>query len=222
MINLDYLEKSNESNYIKAIDVEYKAKDGRFTYFNWTERVNLANIQGIIVWSWFQFRGTLWSVSKKKGTTYLSEDFLINKDNKRLIHVHKFIRDGENRSNESMGDKTYAEWKEEGLRPCRVVFMVKPENLDEIYKVCLPPVASVSVSKDLKADAPNYISDIYVKDEVFETDNGDFLVPWIKVVSEIEPELEEAVVALVKKIGNQLSKKAPVQMPIEVAAEEIF
>ena len=121
-----------------------------------------------------------------------------------------------------MGDKTYAAWKEEGLRPCRVVFVVKPEDTQTIYKLCFPPVASVSIAKELRADAPNFVSSFYIKDEMFETDNGEFLVPGIRQGDAIPTAIEADVSALVKKVYDTLAKKTPIAMATTAAAEEVF
>lgn len=77
--------------------------------------------------------------TKAKSTNYISETFGYDQMKSGNIRIHQFVREGSNNSNSSLGKKTYQEWKDQGMKLHRVVFLMQGEIL---AKVIFSPVAT--------------------------------------------------------------------------------
>lgn len=187
--------KKAEGKYIKAIEVEFKPKSGEYRFYDADTQQEVLDdkFEGIVVGTGFQLRGNVGNPTKKKATNYLSDDFDMETLKNGTIGVREFVRDGANTTNRSLGKKTYAEWKDHGFNIHRTMWVIKPENLDKIYKVCFSKVASVPVGKALSPDLPNFVTKFSVDENMFETENGEFYVPKVERVVAITKEQEPKV-----------------------------
>ena len=123
------------------------------------------------------------------------------------ISVREFVREGTNNSNKPMGTKTYQEWKDFGLKINRIVFVIKPEDPDTVYKLCFSAIASVPVGKAMTTDIPNFVTVFAVDEQQQSTDNGDFYVPKVKKEKPIETSSEAKVSEWLKRVKESFTYK---------------
>lgn len=134
------------------------------------------------------------------------------------IRIHQFVRDGSNNTNSSLGKKTYQEWKDQGMKLHRVVFVMQGEML---AKVIFSPVATKPVGDVISKnrDLPNYYATITTKKdangnpEMYSNDNGEFFVPTIIKNKPIDQADEAKVMARIKEVDAVVNKKEEMTLP---------
>lgn len=143
-----------------------------------------------------------------------------------VIRIHQFIRENGNSSNATMGKKTYAEWREAGMKLHRVVFLMQGETL---AKVIFSPVATKPIGDVINKnrDLPNYVSEITLAKDakgdsmVYTNDNGEFFIPTINKLRPIESSQENAIMERIKEVDRVVNKKEAIaitspQEPVKV------
>lgn len=156
--------------------------------------------------------------TKAKSTNYISETFGYDQMKSGTIRIHQFVREGSNNSNSSLGKKTYQEWKDQGMKLHRVVFLMQGEIL---AKVIFSPVATKPVGDLISKnrDLPNFYSTLTVKKdtagnpEMYSNDNGEFFVPDIIKTKPIETADEARVMARIKEVDAVVNKKEDMTLP---------
>lgn len=209
--------QSSGSSYLKTLDIDFKAAEGVFAYYD-GESIEESKVEGIIVGEGFEFRGTIGRPTKNKAVNYISETFGYDQMKNGQIRIHQFIREGSNNSNSSLGKKTYQEWKEQGMKLHRVVFLLQGETL---AKVIFSPVATKPVGDIISKnrDLPNFYSTITVKKdakgnpEMYSNDNGEFFVPDIIKDKGIDATDEARVMARIKEVDAVVNKKEEMTLP---------
>lgn len=209
--------QSSGSSYLKTLDIDFKATEWLFAYYD-GESIEEEKIEGIIVGEGFEFRGTMGRPTKAKSTNYISETFGYDQMKSGTIRIHQFVREGSNNSNSSLGKKTYQEWKDQGMKLHRVVFLMQGEIL---AKVIFSPVATKPVGDLISKnrDLPNFYSTITVKKdaagnpEMYSNDNGEFFVPDIIKTKPIETADEARVMARIKEVDAVVNKKEDMTLP---------
>lgn len=218
MLQLD-IGKKEGGNFIKAIEVQFKAKSGEYSYYDGSTDVVDSVFDGIVVGSGFQFQGTSGNPTKKKSVNYLSDDFNMDILKNWLISIREFSREGANKSNRPLGKKTYQEWKDAGYKLVRTVFVVRPNELDTVYKLVFSAVASIPVGKQITPDMPNFVTLFGVDEHMFETENGEFYVPTLTKTTPISTDIEEKVGEWLRVVKRVLSKKE--ENKIETPSTEV-
>lgn len=140
-----------------------------------------------------------------------------------LIRIHQFIREDGQSSNAPLGKKTYQEWKEQGMKLHRVVFLIQGGVL---AKVIFSPVATKPVGDIISKnrDLPNYYATISIlKDAagepvMYSNDNGEFFVPTITKDKPIDTSDEPTVLARIKEVDAVVNKKEAMALPQEEIA----
>lgn len=216
-ITLPGSQSESSQNYVKAIKVEFKANKGEFHYYD-GENIIEKSLVGIIVGEGFQFKGIKGRPTSKKSHNYESQVFGYDSFKNGTIKIHQFIREGENKSNSSMGAKTYTEWKEEKLTLNKVLYMLCGEQL---FQINFTPIAIKPVNDFIRQnkDIPNYISELTIsvndkgEPNFFENDMGEFYVPAIKKLEKIKPEDENKVVENITMIDKIVNNKEDITLP---------
>lgn len=209
--------QSSGSSYLKTLDIDFKATDWHYAYYD-GESIEEEQIEGIIVGEGFEFRGTIGRPTKNKSVNYISETFGYDQMKAGTIRIHQFIREGSNNSNSSLGKKTYQEWKEQGMKLHRVLFVMQGETL---AKVIFSPVATKPVGDIISKnrDLPNFHSTITIKKdaagkaEMYSNDNGEFFVPDIIKNKPIDSADEARVMARIKEVDAVVNKKEEMTLP---------
>lgn len=135
-----------------------------------------------------------------------------------VIRIHQFIREGKNNSNAPMGKKTYQEWRDQGMKLHRVVFLLQGETL---AKVIFSPVATKPIGDVIakNRDLPNFYAEITTAKKedgtpaLYENDNGEFFVPTINKLKPIDQSDETRVLARIKEVDAIVNKKEQATLP---------
>ena len=211
-LTLPGVSSGQQAKYIKSINVTFKASTGKYNYYRDGEDFTLDTFEWVVVGSGFEFQGTVGRPSKKKSISLQSDTFGWDHFKNGTIRITQFLRDWEERSHSKYGEKTYTEWKEEGLRLHRVVFVLKDQ---EIYKIVFSPIPAYTIGKTLQAnqDIPNYNAIFTIsKDKdgnavMFENDNGEFFQPALIKASPIQQSEEAFILENIKFIDNIINQK---------------
>lgn len=212
--------QSSSASYLKTLDIDFKATEWIFSYYD-RESIEEDKIEGIVVGEGFEFRGTIGRPTKNKSINYISDTFGYDQMKNGTIRIHQFIREGSNNSNSSLGRKSYAEWKAQGMKLHRVLFVLQGEVLTKIIfsPVATKPVGDI-VSKN--RDLPNFYATITTKKdasgkpEMYSNENGEFYVPDIIKWKPIDSADEAKVVEKIKEVDAVVNKKEEIALPEQV------
>ncbi len=212
---------SGPKNYIEATSVTFKAKGGKYNYFD-GETHDVEAIKGIIVGQWFQFLTTK-IATKSKSIEYRSTEFGWDIMKNGEIPMKEFVRDKNGKAINAYGKKTYQAWKDEGMKVAKTVYVLS-EDKSTMYKLIFSGRAFVEINKLIAPDAPNFIMEFWVSTDTEETDNGEFYSPTLVKKGSINPEDEELIVSKIKGIDAILNKKEVPTLSTATAsdAEEMF
>lgn len=135
---------------------------------------------GIIVGWGFQFYTTKGKPNKKKSVSLVSNEFGFEAmGNNAPIKMRELVRENGEFSSNSAGAKTYAQWKEEGMRLTKIVYMLDANDLNRMYKIQFSGLSFGEINRILKDDAPNYVVTLRASTTLKSTENGDFYMPSI-------------------------------------------
>lgn len=209
--------QSTGGSYLKTLDIDFRAAEGKFSYYD-GESIEEDKVEGIVVGEGFEFRGTVGRPTKNKGINYISETFGYDQMKGGLIRIHQFIREGKTNSNAPMGKKTYQEWRDQGMKLHRVVFLLQGDTL---AKVIFSPVATKPIGDVISKnrDLPNFYAEITIlkKEDgtpmMYENDNGEFFVPTINKLKPIEQADEDRVLIRIKEVDAVVNKKEVAELP---------
>lgn len=134
--------------------------------------------------------------------------------------MKEFVRDKNGNSINMYGKKTYEEWKNDGMKLSKLVYLLS-ENKTTLYKLIFSGRSFVEVNKLISPDAPNYITEFSVSQDAEETDNGEFFLPIAKKIKSIDVSDEELILSKIKGIDAILNKKEIPHLETQ-DAEEVF
>lgn len=193
MSELSLPTSSGPKNYVSAIEVNFKPKEGVYSYWDKDaqQKVTSKSISGVVVYSAFQFMADR-VVSKTRSEGYVSDPFTWNetKPGSKGIKLKKRTRtaeDGVKYANE--GEFTFSELAKDPTLCARLkvtkfrmfnVVYVYDADKDELKKILFSPVVGRLVGKSIKPDQPNFTTTFGVSNEIaIRDENGDYYAPVI-------------------------------------------
>ncbi len=222
MTNIVLPGSQGPKNYIEGNQVTFKSKAWLYSSYDAEakEKVESKTIKWIIVGSWMQFITTK-VATKAKGLQFVSQEFWWDIQKNWVISMRKNTRDKSWSVWEAAGKKTFADWKEEGMKTCKVVYLMDADDNSKLSKVIFSGKAFVDMNKLITPDIPNYIVELGVSTDAEETDNGEFFSPTLVKVKAIDAAIEAEVLTQIKFVDSILNKKEIPGLSVN-EAEEVF
>lgn len=213
------------SNIIPTIQVNFKAKSGVYNYFDDAQggTVDTTKIEGVVVGEGLQFNSVLTAQKTKTSSKVVTEysfPFSSQYAKTNPIKITKTTRstkDGQTqKSSESIGSKSYREWKDvDKKKVVKVIYVMDALDPSKIYRISFTGLAFKYIvdSRCISQDMPHFITSFTVSDEATETDNGDFYTPVIAKTSPLPKELVEKTKENLKKIDDYLNNRRATELP---------
>lgn len=239
MSELSLPTSSGPKNYVTATEVNFKPKDGTYSYWDkdTKQRVTVKSVSGVVVYSAFQFMADR-VVTKSRSEGYVSDPFTWNetKPGSKGIKLKKrtrtaedgvkYANEGEFSFQELSKDPTLAaRLKVSKFRMFNVVYVYDAAN-DELKKILFSPVVGRIVGKAIKPDQPNFLTTFAVSNEIaIRDENGDYYAPVISrsgaapldMVPRIAGKIQEIHGIITGKASEFVANEEPAMSNTEVA-----
>jgi len=199
---------SKPNSFIQWVEVNFKAVDWLYNFYNKesSEKVDTKEIEWIIIWVGFKFDTMVWKPSSKKSTKLVSDEFGYSFFQNWLIKIKKLVREWDKFEATTHGSKTYQDWKDEGQRLTKVVYVMDSKDTTKIFKLQFAWMAFGEITKLISKDAPNFVVTFWISEKPTETENGDFYLPTIIKGKAVPASMSDKIVEQIKYVDSILTK----------------
>lgn len=189
MSGLELPRSEGAKNYVEAVEVNFKPRDGNYAYWDGEKQVETKTLSGVVVYTAMQFMGDK-VISKSRSVSYISDPFTWDdtKDGRKIKIKCRTREEGKTRF-DLVGEFAYsqikspefaAQYKVAKFRMFNVVYVFNPDTRD-LKKVLFSPVVGRIVGKAIEKDQPNFVTQFGVSNDVaIRDENGDFYAPTIQ------------------------------------------